>query len=273
MGAKKKTNQNDQTPPTKTSKMQSILDSLSKLTEFIKPNKDGVRKKAGDELDNNALTKSLDLLKTAVLDITKYLQEDEKSKEKLEKKARISEDEADSQNQKNLRGKFIITSGGKDSIVKTAEVLKAEGSSPTVHAKYLAMQKYKVDIPDGEIASCYSLKSGGIVLSLWNQSLGSAFQKLVNTIKGNSSDKDVNLNVYFNFMLTRRRSGLLYDVRKLKKDGDIEKYFSDENGNISIQIKKENKEKKKVINTFEENSEGVKTLTTEEIKTMIQHHQ
>ena len=102
---------------------------------------------------------------------------------------------------------------------------------------------------------------------LWNLSQGS-FQKLVTIIRGNTSNKEV--NVYFNFMLTRRRSGLLYEIRKLKKNGDIEKFFSDENGNISIQIKKDNKEKKRITNTFEENSEGIITLDIEEILTMIQ---
>ena len=268
MGGKKKSNQTTPTPPTKNAKMQSILNSLSKLTELIKPNKDGLRKKAGDELDTDALTKYLDLLKAVVDDITKHLLDEEKTKEKLLNKARISEDEADAQNQKNLRGKFIITSGGKESIVKNGDVLTAENSSPIAHAKELAMSKYGVDIPEAEIASCYSLKKGGLVLSLWNLSQGSAFQKLVTIIRGNTSKKDV--NVYFNFMLTRRRSELLYEIRKLKKNGDIEKFFSDENGNISIQIKKDNKEKKRITNTFEENSEGIKTLDVEDILSMIQ---
>ena len=105
-----------------------------------------------------------------------------------------------------------------------------------------------------------------MVLSLWNLSQGSAFKKLVRIIKKNESKKDVNL--YFNFMLTRRRSTLLYEIRKLKRTGKITKFFSDENGNISVHKDKE--EKNKITNRFEENAEGMKTLYIEEIVELFQ---
>ena len=44
-------------------------------------------------------------------------------------------------------------------------------------------------------------------------------------------------NIYFNFMLTMRRSALLYEVRKLKKETKIDRYYSDEVGIISIKVK------------------------------------
>ena len=247
-------------PPT----VQSVLATLNKIAELIKPKKNGARTKPDEELNNETLTKSLEFLKTAVEDMAKYLLEDEKSKVKLENKARISEDEADAQNQKNLRGTFIITSSGD--LVKTDDELKAGNISHVAHAKELAFDKYGVDIPDSEIASCYSLKKGGMVLSLWNLSQGSAFQNLVRIIKKNEGKKDVNL--YFNFMLTRRRSTLLYEIRKLKRTGMITKFFSDENGSISVQKDKE--EKKKITNRFEENAEGMKTLYIEEIVELFQ---
>ena len=226
-------------PPT----VQSVLATLNKIAELIKPKKNGARTKPDEELNNETLTKSLEFLKTAVEDLEKY--GDEKSKVKIE-----SEDEADAQNQKNLRGKFIVTSFGDR--VKIDDELKAGNISHVAHAKELALSKYVVDISDSEIASCYSLKKGGMVLSLWNLSQGSAFQKLVRIIKKNEGKKDVNL--YFNFMLTRRRSTLLYEIRKLKRTGMITKFFSDENGSISVQ--KDKDEKKKITNRFEENAEG-----------------
>ena len=85
-----------------------------------------------------------------------------------------------------------------------------------------------------EIASCYHLKKGGIVLSLWKLGVGSAFQGLVNNIKSNVVNKEH--NVYFNFMLTRTRNNLLYAVRQLKKKTNITKFFTDENGNISVKV-------------------------------------
>ena len=256
MGGKPK-NKNTAPVQSPTPTVQSVLATLNKITELIKPKKNGPRIKPDEELNNETLTKSLEFLKTAVEDLEKY--GDEKSKVKIE-----SEDEADAQNQKNLRGKFIITSSGD--LVKTDDELKAGNISHVAHAKTLALSKYGVDIPDSEIASCYSLKKGGMVLSLWNLSQGSAFQKLVRIIKKNEGKKDVNL--YFNFMLTRRRSTLLYEIRKLKRTGMITKFFSDENGSISVQKDKE--EKKKITNRFEENAEGMKTLYIEEIVELFQ---
>ena len=34
--------------------------------------------------------------------------------------------------------------------------------------------------------------------------------------------------------MTRRRNGLLYEVRKLKREGAIEKYWTDFNGSVTI---------------------------------------
>ena len=48
----------------------------------------------------------------------------------------------------------------------------------------------------------------------------------------------------------------------------ITKFFSDENGNISVQKDKE--EKKKIANRFEENVDGMKTLYIEEIEELFQ---
>ena len=100
---------------------------------------------------------------------------------------------------------------------------------------FVAREKYKVEIPEDEISTCYALKKGGIVLGLWHFGRGSAFQRLSGAIK---SGKDVNLemNVFFNFMLTKKRNNLLFNVRELrrKEDSKIKKFYTDENGTITV---------------------------------------
>ena len=48
--------------------------------------------------------------------------------------------------------------------------------------------------------------------------------------RGNNKE----VNIYFNFMLTRRRNTLLYEVRKLKSEKKIVKYFTDYDGTITV---------------------------------------
>ena len=51
--------------------------------------------------------------------------------------------------------------------------------------------------------------------------------------------------VYLNFDLTKKRSALLFEVRRLKKQNKIFRYFTDFDGTISI-ISEEGKEKIKL---------------------------
>ena len=189
----------------------------------------------------------------AVKEISKHLQSDDTFKRELE-------DEKDDFRQKSLKGKFIITSpkNGED-LVGKADDYKDENE--VVEAAIdLAKKKYKVDIPESEISSCYALKKGGMVIGLWNFGRGSAYQKLVSAIKSNR-DVNKNMNVYFNYMLTKKRNSLLFKVRELKRQegSKIKKFFTDENGNITIL--KEEGEKERI--TF--NLESRRTISEEEL--------
>ena len=42
--------------------------------------------------------------------------------------------------------------------------------------------------------------------------------------------------LYANFQLTRKRSTLLFHLRVLKREKKIAKFYSDENGNISLRV-------------------------------------
>ena len=54
-------------------------------------------------------------------------------------------------------------------------------------------------------------------------------------IKGGKGKQDVPL--FLNFQLTKRRSTILFHLRNLKREGKIFKYYSDENGSISLRVK------------------------------------
>ena len=68
----------------------------------------------------------------------------------------------------------------------------------------------------------------------------------------------------FNFMLTKRRSRLLFEVRQMKKTGRIERYYSDENGAIAIKVKSTDKSKK-LSSIHEEGSSRVRTYLLTEL--------
>ena len=256
MGPKK-----EQKPKVAPATLEAVTSTLGKLHELIKPKKDGVRSKPGDELNTENLTKGLDLLKLAVEELTNFIKKEQKEKEELVTKVRNNEDEVDAQKQKHLKGRFFIT--GADTLVKNKEQLEKDKKNLPDHIKALAKMKYNVEISEDEITTCYHLKKGGIVVYLKNQNQDSGFQILVNTIKSSKSIKDVNL--YFNFMLTRKRNSLLFDIRQLRKEMKNLKYFTDENGNISVQAPNSLR-RKRVTNVFDDKTGGMITWNVEEIK-------
>ena len=175
---------------------------------------------------------------------------------------RQAEDDLDEEKQKNLKGKFIISSSikqGKESFIKSDDALKADNKDLVDHVVDLALKKYEVTIPKTDIASCTRVHSGGIIFYMWNQKPGSAYHTLCKNIK---SVKNLATNIYFNFMLTKRRSTLLFEARKLKRDNMITKFLSDEHG--SITVKKEDAKEKIASHTDKETGQ-VKTWTVSEL--------
>ena len=93
MGPKKSPKKAKAAPPT----IEAVSNTLHKLHELIRPRKDGYRAKPGDDLNTEALTRALDLLKTAVDELSRYVQREDKEKADLTTKVRINEDEVDTQ--------------------------------------------------------------------------------------------------------------------------------------------------------------------------------
>ena len=129
------------------------------------------------------------------------------------KDLRRLEDELDDSRQQSLRGNFVITSkaiGDKVCLIKNDDQLTG-GETLLGHVTSLVQSKLGVDLPEGDVSSCQRLQNGSVVLRVWNRKLGSAYEKMVEAIK---SGKNNDINVFFNFQLTRRRNNLLYKVRR-----------------------------------------------------------
>ena len=242
--------------PKKSTKSKGSSPSLLKVSEAIANLEDSIKSLNMEE--DSKLTEAFKHLTTAFKEISKHLHDEEKVK-------RESEDEKDDQKQRTLKGKFVITSPKNgENLVGDAGKYKDEDEVVKAVIDF-AQKKYKVEIPEVEISTCYALKNGGIVLGLWHFGRDSAFQRIVNAIKSNK-DVDKNLNVFFNYMLTKKRSTLLYNVRELKrKEGSkIKKFFTDETGSITVLT--EDGEKQKITYT----QESRRTISTDELISKFQ---
>ena len=67
-----------------------------------------------------------------------------------------------------------------------------------------------------------------------------------------------------NFMLTPRRGELFFQIRNLKRDGKITKFYSDEDGSISIKLNR-GESIIRVTDIFSEGTKKLKTWTLEEL--------
>ena len=107
-------------------------------------------------------------------------------------------------------------------------------------------QKYEVVVPKGDIQALHRLPNGTVILRLWNRRPGAAWWMIVDAIK---SGRNLGMNLFANFHLTRKRNGILYELRQMKKNKTIAKYYSDENGQISFRVKDTKHDNGKYVHT------------------------
>ena len=246
----------------KTISVQDIIDKLSKVTDNLATTKSNKNEKS--------IKEALDILKKAVCDLAKVVETnsvtnaENDSDGKLKEQVRQHSDEIDIQKQKNLLGKIVISStkkGDTSSSIKSKETLKSEKVSLQAHVVQLTKDKYNLEISENDIETCFHLPKGGIMVSFWKKSRDSPFQKLASVIKTRTN---VEKNLYFNFCLTKRRSELLFEIRKLKRNNLIDKFYSDEHGMISIK-KLGSTSKDRITNIHSKESSYSKTWTVEEL--------
>ena len=242
-------------PPKANPKISVDKATLEKLVSSLVPLLSGAAStegdKSGEGVDNTDLNGVLGHLLRAVTVLTEQIQSLRDggvgpggtgggAVPDLEKRVRVNEDELDECRQRSLKGNLIVTSianqeRDKVSLIKTEEQLAQENLSLTDHILELVKTKYDITVPRSDVQACHRLPNKSVILRLWNRTEGSAWSRIVSGIK---EGKNLGYNVFFNFHLTRRRSGLLYEMRQLKKKGDISKFYSDENGQLTVLVKK-----------------------------------
>ena len=247
-------------------KVSAEIDKVTKALENT--TKKGKKAKEGDqERDAKALTSLILNLKTALEQLVVFVGKEENLCPKLkeqEVRTRQSEDQIDDMQQRSLIGSFIVTSKANDTLESLITPEKDLKEPLVNHVQTLALTKLNVSLPLEDIKSCRYLQDGSIMLSLSNLRPDSAFQKMVTEIKQPSADRR-KMNMYFNFMLTRRRNSLLFEVRKLKRDGAVFKYWTDFDGTITLK-KDEGGLKTKLTSITNRKDYNVRTYSTREVK-------
>lgn len=223
-----------------------------------------------DLSDTNAVLNAILKAVLSLLSQNNELTEQKKLVKDLEEKNRAQGDLLDEIQQRSFKGGLIITSPegkNKVSCVKSQEELRKEKKTVTDHACELLRRKYDVIVPPSDISACHHLQSKNILIKIWNRKEGSALEKLSNQImKGGRKEE----NIYANYMMTSMRNNIMFELRKLKRDGLVEKIFSDENGKISIKVHE--KSSKQPISFFAEEKFGIcKTLSIKEIKDLVKN--
>ena len=231
--------------------LESIFNSLTDVANKLKENK-----------NTHNLHTALVSLQKCVEQLANIVQDEKTQKTTKDTTIREHSDEIDHLKQKSLKGNIIITSKSQygECHIKSDKQLQQENKSLAQHVKDLVKKKYNQDITEDDIQSCFRLKKGGILVKFWKKGKDSQFSTLSSNIK---SAKGSDINLFFNFMLTGRRGQLLFEIRKLKRDKKIAKFFSDESVGISIQIRRDDS-KVRVTDIFQEGSK-LKTWTLDEL--------
>ena len=254
-------------------KIADLAGELSKIQKELDKTKDGNKKRGTKDLESGGLTNILDSLARS-MEVVKVLLENHTKDncprvKVLEEKTRLLEDSGDLQQQKALKGKFMISAPrNKDSIASEAK-LKEENKSLPKYVTELVYNKLGQTLKEDEIVSCHHTTTGSIMFRLANFKPGSGYQRVVAAIKGGAG-KDVP-DLFINFALTRRRAALLYEVRQLKKATKIPRFLSDADGSITLVLKDGTKmrvtnyiDKAKIKDASSPLSTG-KTFTKEEL--------
>ena len=254
-------------------KFADLAGELSKIQKELDKTKDGNKKRGTKDLESGGLANILDSLARS-MEVVKVLLENQTEDncprvKVLEEKTRLLEDSGDLQQQKALKGKFMISAPRKKDSIASEAKLREENKSLPKYVTELVYNKLGQTLKEDEIVSCHHTTTGSIMFRLANFKPGSGYQRVVAAIKGGAG-KDVP-DLYVNFALTRRRAALLYEVRQLKKATKIPRFLSDADGSITLVLKDGTKmrvtnyiDKAKIKDASSPLSTG-KTFTKEEL--------
>ena len=163
----------------------------------------------------------------------------------LEERVRDLESDADSTSQKLKTGSLILTQPREGKIILKVEELEAKGASVASHATQVIEAKTGIKVEESDLKAAHFLPNGNVKVKFSDAKEGSKFKQVVEKIKKPLPDER-KMPVYLNFDLTKKRSALLYEVRRLKKQNKIFRYFTDFDGTISIIKEEGSKDKVKL---------------------------
>lgn len=162
----------------------------------------------------------------------------------LEARLRDLESDADTNSQKLKTGSLILTQPREGNLIAKKENLEAKGTSVASHASKVIEAKTGVSVDENDLKAAHFLPNGNIKVKFTDVKESSKFKQVVQKIKKPLPDEK-KVPVYLNFDLTKKRAALLYEVRRLKRENKIYRFFTDFDGSISI-IKEEGGEKVKL---------------------------
>ena len=158
----------------------------------------------------------------------------------------ILESELDQSQQLMRKGTLIVSSpritNKEGKLVKESQFKKLidekkDDDSNLVDILDLVEKKYGVKIPLKEVYGAHWLPNNSYVIKiLYRNPDFSCWRQLTSSLYKGGLSEQKELNVYLNFNMTKRRQTLLFHCRQLKRENLIEKYFTDDNGNISVCI-------------------------------------
>ena len=225
--------------------LEKVNGALMKLARVVHPRwggKTGLSNNLPETLTSKIVFDIVVGVREAVSSIVSIIDKTKANKQcpkvaALEARVKDLESDADTTSQKLKTGSLILTQPREGKFIQKKEDLEASGTSVASHASQVIQAKTGVKIEESDLKAAHFLPNGNVKVKFSEVKEGSKFKQVVEKIKMPLPDEK-KVPLYLNFDLTKKRSALLYEVRQLKKQKKIFRYFTDFDGTISI-IKEE----------------------------------
>jgi hypothetical protein len=176
---------------------------------------------------------------------------------------RLCMDLSDKLEQGYLKGKFVLTSVVRENQERLFPVEDNEKADQAVKVVVdMVKRKLGVDIAPINLGTCHYTQSGAIIFRMGDLKYGSTYDNMVRAIK---SGKNREVNVYFNSMLTRRRTNLLYYVCLAKRAGNIHWFYSVAARYITI-VHNKHDSRTRLTDFYTADTKNYSTMTVDELE-------
>jgi hypothetical protein len=176
---------------------------------------------------------------------------------------RLTMDATDKLEQRYLKGKFVLSTVSKPDERRAFPLEDRDNAGLAVDVVVqMCAMKLGVTITPDDLKTCHYTQNGSIVFRMGDLKYNSPYDAMVRAIK---SGRNREIPVFFNFMLTRRRTDLLYHVRMGKRNGQIHRFFSDSDGSITI-IPREGDTRFRITDSYNFETKTQTTMTVAELE-------